>query len=327
MKRIKSNVKRKRVSAAPQSEIRVDEIHNRFIIIAPKRGKRPHDITPPPDRRLAKPEDSPFYREAMHPTRPALHQVGPDQWWEIKVIANEYPFLSPNNPKAYGHQEVVIETPHPNKDISEFGEPHIVRLLETYAARTKALAEDPKIKYILIFKNHGGKAGASLSHAHSQIMASSFVPPHLITTLARARQYQITHGISYYAKLARDEAKGPRHIMSNKYITVFCPYASSYNYEVWIIPKRQVDNITGLSPEELASLAHALKEILKAVHKLRLPYNYYMHQTITDPNEYFNMRIAPRRDVWAGVELGSRVIINAVSPEEAAAFYRKHVKP
>lgn len=321
-----SNPIRKKRVDIPKSEIRIDEIHNRFVIIAPKRGKRPHDIITEYDKRIRKPEESPFYLEAIKPSRPALHQVGPDDWWEIKVIENEYPFLHPKNPKAYGYQEVVIETPHPNKDLSEFGEPHILRLLQTYAARTKALAQDKKIKYILIFKNHGGKAGASLMHAHSQIMASGFVPPHIVGKLQRAEKYVVENGITYYAKLARDEARGPRRIYSDKHLVVFCPYASSYNYEAWVVPKRQVDNITQLEDPELKSLAHVLKVILKAVHKLRMPYNYYMHQTITDPSEYFYLRICPRRAVWAGVELGSRVIINAVAPEEAATFYRKNCK-
>lgn len=318
----------KKIKISPaKSEIRVDEIHDRFVIIAPGRSKRPHDVPlEEEDKPLRKPEDSPFYREVKNPSQPALHQVGPDEWWEIKVIKNIYPFLHHSNPKAYGHQEVVIETPHPNKELAEFGEPHIVRLLETYQARTKSLAKDPKIKYIIIFKNHGGKAGASLVHAHSQILAAGFVPDHIVNKLARARKYQIKHGFSYYWKLARDEVKGPRKIYSDQYFSAFCPYASSYNYEAWLVPKRKVDNITLLEEDELKSLAHAMKLIIKKVNKLGLPYNFYMHQTLTDPNEYFYMRICPRRDTWAGVELGSRVIVNTVSPEEAAKYYRGRSK-
>ena len=304
-----------------KSEIRVNVIHDRFVIIAPGRTKRPHDVAKHREVPV-KSKDCPFCEEAAIMPQPALHQVGPDKWWEIKAIKNVFPFLSPDNPKAYGHQEVVIETPHHNKEIAEFGEPHILRLLQTYQARTKALAQDKKIKYIIIFKNHGGKAGASLVHAHSQIMAAGFVPSHIINKLGRARKYLIENGVSYYKKLARTEAKGPRRIFSDKYITAFCPYASSYNYEVWIVPKRQVDNITLLEEYELKSLAKALKKVLIKVNQLQLPYNFYMHQTLTDPNEYFYLRVCPRRDTWAGVELGSRVIVNTVAPEDAAKFYR-----
>ncbi|MBU0598065.1 DUF4931 domain-containing protein [Patescibacteria group bacterium] len=307
---------------AAKSEVRIDEIHDRFIIIAPKRSKRPHDVVARHQDVPVKSKDCPFCLEAKIASQPALHQVGPEQWWEIKTIRNIFPFVSPDNPRAYGHQEVVIETPHHNKELAEFGEPHIFRLLQTYQERTIALSKDPKIKYIIIFKNHGGKAGASLVHAHSQIMAAGFVPIHIIDKLARARKYQIKNGYSYYEHLAKVEIKGPRNIFSDKYLSVFCPFASSYNYEVWFVPKRQVDNISLLEDVELKSLARALKRVLKRLNKLNLPYNMYMHQTLTDKNEYFYLRICPRRDTWAGVELGSRIIVNSMPPEEAAKFYR-----
>ncbi|MFC1688006.1 DUF4931 domain-containing protein, partial [Patescibacteria group bacterium] len=218
-----SNSPKKAAIFPAKSEIRRDVIHDRFVIIASGRSKRPHDVPKEEeDRPLSNPEDSPFYREVKNPSQPALYQVGPDKWWEIKVIKNKFPFLSPDNSKAYGHQEVIIETPHPRKEFAEFSEGHIYRILLAYVARTKALAEDKKIKYIIIFKNHGGKAGASLVHAHSQIMAAGFVPDHIVNKLARARKYQITHGVSYYHKLAKDEIKGPRKIYSDKYVSAFC---------------------------------------------------------------------------------------------------------
>ncbi|MBI5037511.1 MAG: DUF4931 domain-containing protein [Candidatus Kerfeldbacteria bacterium] len=305
------------------SEIRIDEIHDRFIIVAPKRAKRPHDTQRVQDVPV-KSKDCPFCLETKMMSQRPLYQEGPDEWWEIKVIKNIFPFVSPDNPKAYGHQEVVIETPHHNKEFAEFGEAHVYRVLKAYVARTLALMQDPKIKYIIIFKNHGGVAGASLVHAHSQIMAAGFVPSHIINKLSRANAYQTKNGISYYKKLAQDEARGPRRIYSDKYLTAFCPYASSYNYEAWIVPKRQADNITVLEEDELKSLAKVLKKIIKRLNELQLPYNFYMHQTVTDAQEYFYLRVCPRRDTWAGVELGSKVIVNTVAPEDAAKFYRGH---
>lgn len=305
----------------PKSEIRVDEIHDRFVIVAPKRGARPHDTKRQQDIPV-KSKDCPFCRETIMMSQPPLYQEGPDEWWEIKVIKNIFPFVHPENPNAYGHQEVVIETPHHNKEMADFSDAHVYRVLKSYVARTKALAEDPKVKYIIIFKNHGGKAGASLVHAHSQIMAAGFVPTHIMNKLGRARKYLIKNGMSYYEKLARDEAEGPRKIYTDKYISAFCPYASTYNYEAWIVPRRRADNITQLDDNELKSVAKALRIIVRRINKLDLPYNFYMHQTITDPMEYFYLRVCPRRDTWAGVEMGSRVIINTVAPEDAAKFYR-----
>lgn len=304
-----------------KSEVRQDEIHDRFIIIAPRRQKRPHDVAKHQDVPI-KSKDCPFCQETKLMTQPSLYQVGPDEWWEIKIFKNIFPFVSPDNPKAYGYQEVVIETPHHNKEMAEFSEAHIYRVLQSYIARTKAHAKNKRIKYILIFKNHGGKAGASLVHAHSQILATGFLPSHIINKLTRARRYRIQRGTCYYCNIAVREMQGKRKIYGDKYISVFTPYASSYNYEVWILPKRHVDNITMMEEEELKSMAKMMKKIIKKVNQLGLPYNYYMHQAITEKDEHFYMRICPRRDTWAGVELGSRLIINTVAPEDAAKFYR-----
>ncbi|MFH1207676.1 MAG: DUF4931 domain-containing protein [Patescibacteria group bacterium] len=304
-----------------KSEIREDYIHNRFVIIAPKRAKRPHDVAEHRDTPV-KSKDCPFCREREHASQRPLYQVGPDQWWEIKVIKNIFPVVSTQTPKTYGTQEVIIETPHHNKELADFSEAHIVRLLKAYANRTEEISRDKKMKYILIFKNHGGKAGASLVHAHSQIFASGFMPPHIVNKLTRAEQHQLNFGACYYCQLARRESRGPRRIGSDRYMAAFTPYASTYNYEAWIMPKRHVDNISLLNDAELTSLAHYMQLIIKRLNKLQLPYNYYLHQAITEKHEHLYIRICPRRDVWAGVEMGSRLVINSVAPEAAAKFYR-----
>jgi len=238
------------------------------------------------------------------------------------VIKNKFPVVSPANPHAYGAQEVVVETPEHNVEIGELPDAHIMHIFETYIARTRALSRDKKIKYILIFKNHGGKAGASLVHAHSQICATGFLPPHIIDKLTKGQEYRIAHGECYYDELVKREEKGPRRIFSDAHMVAFTPYASIYNYEAWIMPRRHLDNITQLTHEELHSLATLTKRIIRKVNALQISYNFYLHQAITDKEEHFYLRIAPRRDIWAGIELGSRLIINTVSPEDAARYYR-----
>lgn len=306
----------------PNSEIREDFIHDRFVIIAPKRSQRPHDVIEHKEIPV-KSKDCPFCQEVKFMSQPPLYQIGPDKSWEIKVIRNIFPVVSPRNPKVYGHHEIVIETPHHNKELADFSEGHIIRLFETYAARIKALQRDKKIVYILIFKNHGGKAGASLVHAHSQIFATGVIPPHVVDKLTRAENYRIKFGICYYCELIGKEIRGPRKIYSDKYVAAFAPYASTYNYEAWILPKRHVDDLNQFTDDEMGSLAKAIKLVVTKINKLNLPYNYYVHQTLTDKSEHFYLRICPRKDVWAGIELGSRLIVNTVAPEAAAKFYRE----
>lgn len=312
----------KKKSAPTKAEIRIDYVHDRQVIVAPGRARRPHETTAstaPPGK---PPVDhfSPAEIQRVHGN--GLATVGGKKNWRIKVIKNIFPVVSPDNPRAYGHQEVIVETPHYGVELASLPESHITDLLKVYGARVRALQRDRNIRYILVFKNNGGRAGASINHAHSQIFASKYVPPHIVTRRKRAEEYQVRHNRDYYSDLLIKEENGPRWIASGKHVCALTPYASMYNYEAWIMPWRRVDNVSLLNPAELKEMAHFLKLLLGCVNQENLPYNYYMHQVVGDRREHMYLRIAPRRDVWAGVELGSRLVVNSVPPEEAAEFYR-----
>lgn len=304
------------------SEIRQDYIHNRVVIIAPSRNKRPHDfpahVVPPATPKAT----CPFCPENEAKTKIVTTYKNGGKPWTIRAIKNVFPVVTKDNPRAYGDQEVVIETPEHDVELAELPVEHIAKLIEVYGDRVKALSKDIKIQYIMVFKNNGGRAGASLDHAHSQIFATNFLPPHVLEKLKRAEEYQIRYGHCYYCDHIRREAKSPRLIESNEDVFVEAPYASSYNYEAWMFPRRHVDNVSLLTPRERLAFARALKNLLVRLNKINLSYNIYLHQVVRYRNEHLYFRIAPRRDVWAGIELGSRLVVNTVAPEEAAKFYR-----
>ncbi len=311
-----------------RSEIRKDYIQNKYVIIAPLRGTRPHDVNYPTDERRkgttsSHPAKCVFCPGALKRSQ-IVAQYGPAHPWQIVVLKNKFPAVSVNNPKAYGMQEVVVETPRRDEHLDELPIEHIARLLEVYGERTKAISNNHKIEYILIFKNDGGKAGASLQHAHSQIFATKFLPPHLADKAQEVQRYKLKFGRCVYCDVIAQELRGPRLIYRDDYVVAFCPYASLHNYEVWILPQRHFDNITEITQPERMAWAKILKHILfKISHQLRLPYNYYFHQVIFDEDQHLYMKITPRGSVWAGVEIGSGLIINPIPPETAAIFYKK----
>ena len=276
------------VPPTPQAEIREDYVHDRQVIIAPGRNRRPHDTVNPNFEATASsatPAKDVFSTENLRGVK-ALLTVGGQKSWRIKVIKNIFPVVTPENPKAYGYQEVVVETPKYGVELSTLPEEHIADLLRVYGKRMRQLQRDKKIRYILIFKNNGGSAGASINHAHSQIFASQYVPPHIITRRERAEEYRIQHNRDYYSDLLIGEENGPRWIASGKHVCALAPYASLYNYEAWIMPWRRVDNIGLLSDGEIKEMAHYLKTILMKVGELHLPYNYYLHQVVGDRGEH-----------------------------------------
>lgn len=306
-----------------KSELRKDYIQDKYVIIAPHRGKRPHDVEVPKRvEAYENPEDSAFHPKNVKDAHAVL-TLGRESNWRAKVIPNKFPAITLDNPKAYGIQEVVIETPNPNIQLEDLPINRIAELLEVYAKRTATIQKTKNIQYIIIFKNDGGKAGASIRHSHSQIFATDFIPPHLLDKSHKALSYKLKNGSCAYCDVIKQEMAGPRAVWEDEHVACFTPYASMHNYECWIIPKACVDNITQLGKRERASFAKALKHVLAKISELGLAYNYYFHQVVYDENQHLYMKITPRGQFWAGVEIGSGIIINSIAPEDAATFYRE----
>lgn len=302
-----------------KSEIRKDYLLNKYVIITPGRALRPRDVEE--QTIISRVSDCPFCPEKID-QKNVVDQIDAPEG-KIISLGNVFPAVSLDNKKAYGAQEVIVETPEHKKELHDLSEKQIEQLLRMYAKRTAALSKVKNIEYILCFKNQGSKAGASIVHAHSQIFATSIIPPEIKEELKISYNYQLTKKTCAYCDIIKKETKSPRLIYEDKFVACFAPYASQYHYEAWIFTKRHLDNITKFNQNEFASCAKVLKTILLKLSRLNLSFNYFLHQVISDSNQHFYIKIQPRDSVWAGVELGSGLVINSVAPEEAAKFYRE----
>ncbi|NCF75022.1 MAG: DUF4931 domain-containing protein [Xanthomonadaceae bacterium] len=304
-----------------KSEIRKAYFLNKYVIITPSRRKRPRDIKEQTFiKRISKCVFCPKNIEKDLVVKKFKKRGGS---WEFLVLKNKFPALTLDNKRAYGYQEVIVETPDHIKVLAEFPISHFVKLLEVYIDRTKEVSKIKRIEYILIFKNEGSKAGASIIHDHSQVFSTDILPPDVYEELKLAKKYKLKNKSCPYCDIIKQEMKTERKIFEDKNVAVFAPYASEYHYETWIFPKRHLDNITKLNKNEIKSFAKALKLILSKLHKIGLSYNYFFHQVLSDNDQHFYLKIQPRDSIWAGVELGSGLVINSISPEQAAEFYKE----
>ncbi|HNU81439.1 MAG TPA: DUF4931 domain-containing protein [bacterium] len=300
-----------------QAQIRYNPLNGRSIIFAPKRAKRPNDL-----KNKTKESSCPFCSANVKKTN-ILQQWPSSGKWQSAAIKNIYPALSNKNKNAYGYQEIIIDSGHHYENFLELNLKQISSLLKLFQLRNQALSKDKKIKYILTFKNQGRAAGASLRHIHSQIFASSILPPEIIEERNRTARYQAENKVCPYCLLINNEQKSQRLVWQDSKMIAICPFASEFPYEVWIISKRHVDNISLLNNKELKSLAQALKLIAKKLKSLEYDFNFFAHNDIDNQHQHFYIKIQPRPNIWAGIELGSGLIINPVMPEEAATYYRK----
>jgi len=295
-----------------KSELRKDYLEDRYAIIAPKRAKRFHDD----DKCPFCPENA-VKRQVVVPF--SITNT-------VAVYKNLYPAFSPVNPKAYGRQEIIVDTPDHDKHFHELSVVQIAEVLKVYGVRVAVIKEDKKIAYVEVLKNSGAAAGASQKHEHSQILGLGFVPVHLEEKTAREHEYQAKTGHCPYCDIVKKEAKTGRKIFFDKNILVFAPYASQYAYEARIFTRRHIDNVSLLNEAERLSIARALKCLTGSLNAIDVSYNYYMHERVNDTDQHFYIKLTPRGAHWAGVELGTGLIINSVAPEAAATFYRANFK-
>jgi len=302
-----------------ESEIRKDYFLDRYVIISPKRGKRLHQVI----KKEEESSDICHFCPGQIDGKNVLEIPNGNDSWKVKVIENIFPALTPNNLKAYGKQEVIIETPEHNKELHELSLEHIVEVLNVYIERFVTLSSLKGICYTLVFKNEGGKAGASVSHTHSQVIALPMIPPKLAEEATAQDNYIRTHNSCPYCDIIKSEKDGPRVIWEDEHLFVLSPYASESPYGAWFIPKRHVHSIDFLHENEKMSFAHAFKKLLKRLDDIDVAYNYFFQNSLDVEAHHMVLKLSPRPNVWAGLELGTGVVINSVSPEDAAKFYKE----
>ena len=333
-------------------ELRRDPITGEWVIIASERAKRPSDFACHSPGHEAETSDTcPFCpgNESMTPPEimafrhPGSQRNGPG-WW-VRVVPNKYPALGIEGDlnktglgmydwmNGVGAHEVIIETPEHGKFLGFLDSRQIEDVLWAYRARYLDLKKDPRLKYILIFRNYGRVAGASLGHPHSQLVATPMIPGMVSAELHGARRYMDYRERCVFCDLLRQETdEGQRLVAENEHFIAFEPYASKSPFETWLLPKRHTASFAGISAEEQSSFAAMLGETLRRLHICLddPPYNYNIHTAPCDVEDqadfHWHLSISPRLTIAAGFEMGTGIYIN-VTPPEAAAEYLREVDP
>lgn len=228
-----------------------------------------------------------------------------------------------------GRHEIIVETPRHHKCLSELSYTEVEKVIMAYKDRCIAIKEDPKIKHILIFKNYGKEAGASLEHSHSQLIATPVVPKRVETEIIGARNYYKFRDRCVFCDIVTQElADGKRIIEENEDFVAFAFFAGRFPYETWILPKNHNARFEEISKKENKSLAIILKNTLDRIKAaLGDPnYNYVIHtlplEKGNEENYHWHIEIMPKLTRVAGFEWGSGFYINPVLPEDAAKVLR-----
>jgi len=330
------------------SIIRQDPTTREWVIIAAERMRRPHEYNHPDETRLRAVANGPCPfcpgHEASTPEEVFRLPDSSGTGWAVRVTSNKFPALGDGGGlerretgplfremDGVGTHEVIIETPAHDRTLAIMTDHEVADILTAYQARYRALRKDPRLKYIMIFKNHGEAAGTSLAHPHSQLVATS-VPPML---LRRKYDVAVAHyddtGRCLYRDIADEERQAKsRVVLETDRFLVFHPFASRVAFETWIMPKRHQPSFGQVSEEDLHELAPVLRRTLRALYdRLDDPdFNYIIHSApIEDENKAYylwHIQILPRLSTIAGFELGSGIFISTMLPEQSASVIREH---
>jgi len=264
------------------------------------------------------------------------------QGWTVRVVPNKFPALGIEGSlnrqaegmfdkmNGIGAHEVILETPEHSATLATLPEKRIEDVLWAFRDRVLDLKKDRRFKYILIFKNHGPLAGATLEHGHAQLIALPIVPKHVLEELEGAKQYYIYKERCVYCDIVRQETEsGVRVVAENEGFLTLAPYAPRFPFETWIIPKRHESAFENSSSQVYEGLAKALKNLLMRADKvLDYPsYNLVIHTApVQEPameHYHWHVEFMPRLTKIAGFEWGTGFYQNPTPPEEAAKYLRE----
>ena len=327
-------------------ELRKDPITGRWVIIATDRAKRPSDFSrqsvPPPAAMIC-----PFDYGNEHKTPPEVlayrNSGGRDQpGWRVRVVPNKFPVLGIEGElnkqgdlmydkmNGIGAHEVIIETPDHAAIFCDLPEKQIEEVLWAFRDRVNDLKKDRRFRYIILFKNHGEAAGASLEHSHSQLIALPVVPKRVKEEVDGGLFFYQQKDRCIYCDIIRQESSAAvRMVTETDRFAVLEPYAPRFPFETWILPKRHESHFEESDGGLLQNLAWVLRSTLRKIDKVleRPAYNFIIHSSpIQDaplPYYHWHIEIIPKLTKVAGFEWGTGFYINPTPPEESARFLRE----
>ena len=333
-------------------ELRKDPITGRWVIISTDRAKRPSDFV----RQSVKIKGDgfcPFCYGNESKTPPEILAYGRNggprnsPGWSVRVVPNKFPALGIEGDldregegmfdrmNGVGAHEVIIETPNHQNTPATLPVRAIEEVFWAYRDRVLDLKNDKRFRYVLIFKNHGEAAGASLEHSHSQLIALPIVPKRVLEEIEGARHYYREKERCIFCDVIHQEIEtGTRVIAENDRFITLAPYAPRFPFEMWLLPKQHGSSFENNQSPVYASLARALKDNLMRMDAVldHPSYNFVLHTSPLgeESNEHYHwhFEIMPKLTKVAGFEWGTGFYICPTPPEEAAQFLRQaHITP
>ncbi|MDD5431424.1 MAG: galactose-1-phosphate uridylyltransferase [Candidatus Omnitrophica bacterium] len=328
------------------AELRRDPIIGRWIIVETDQPNKPEDYVH--EQYVPKGGVCPFCYGNESMTPPEIDSIrhldtqANSSGWQVRVVPNKFPALQIEGEldrrgigiydmsNGVGAHEVLVETPYHHKDIPDLLNEEIENFIVMYCRRINDLERDKRFKYIMLFRNYGAAAGASLEHPHTQLIALPMVPKNVMEELRGSENYFDFRDRCLFCDIIRQEnQEKERIVLENKYFIAFCPYVSRFPFETWIIPKKHNGSFSRMPHEEIPAFAAILKDTISKLKKVfvNLSYNYIIHSSPINgdggqDSYHWHLELMPKLTRVAGFEWGTGFYLVSTPPELAAQYLK-----
>ena len=300
-----------------------DELTGAATLLATNRVKRPDETgvvnnhkpgqteNPPVDKQLL------FSKGYEHLTPPSVYRDADD--WNVRVFKNKYPLVDDH--------EIIIHSPDRDKDIDELPLEQNMKIIRAFLNRVSYFGEQDK--EVMIFNNRGGRAGASITHPHSQIIALKGFPGIIEKEKESALKYYNEHTNCFWCDLVKKEReKKTKIVYESPHFVLMVPDACRWSYEMILVPKEHKPNFGFINEMEIGDFAIVLQAALRAYDDLfdRPDRNFWIHTMRYEPY-HWHVGFLPHIKVLGGLELGAGIwVSDRATPEDAARELGEKVK-
>ncbi|MDR1451855.1 MAG: DUF4931 domain-containing protein [Helicobacteraceae bacterium] len=333
------------------NEFRHQPLYDEWVVIAPNRTRKPPIESEPPTQTEI---SDPFLSGNEGKTPPEIYAIRENQSiaasWKTRVFPNKFPLLALETPPVrsmngvyssiggFGAHEMVIDQQKPNKHLCLFSAEEFRDLMLTFRERFSALYQDRRFASVTAFKNQGIKAGNTIAHSHSQIVALPFIAPNLAKQIETSREHYNRVGRCLLCdQIASEEEKKLRVLTRGRYFTAFAPFASRFEFEAWIAPNVHNSSFTLLTKDSLSDLGETLEWCAKRLgialenpdmnlllfteppKRDHYKADYFHH---IDRFFHWHIELLPRSRASGGFELASGCRINPIAPETYASYLK-----
>ncbi len=326
-------------------ELRQDPVTGQSVVIAEGRAQRPHARTVAAERPSA--TSCPFCRGHEQETPPPVAVYPPpaqtpsstgnsescpisSRRWFRPIPLLPRSIRRPGLFQPAGDMKLSSSRPVTSSASPNFRVAQAALVLQAYRDRLAVFASDPSVVFGLAFKNCGQNAGMSLEHIHSQLIGLPFIPPVLLAELTGAQRFYSERRECVFCHCAAVETRQrARIIRETDHFLAICPFASRVPFEMWVLPRRHAAHFEDTPDDQFTELAELLQDLLRRLEvSLTHPaYNYVLHtspfDTRSQDHYHWHFEIIPRIAHFAGLEWGTGVYVNIVSPESAARTLRQ----